>query len=134
MTELELALAELAKAEAELAQAEADLKAAEAEAAKPAKPAKSKRAAKPKRTARPIHHPESDLHHEITGYGGPMPSDVRVRIDQTPVVTRELDPMDRPVDHKYAPHECLYEVDMAAGRTDSDSWKRCKCSNCGQYK
>lgn len=125
MTELEQALADLAKAEAELAKAEAELKAAEAKA--PKRPAKK---TKPKRAERPIHHPESNLRSERYGYGGPMPSDERYRFDMTPVVTKELDPMERPEDYKYVGRECLYLADLEAGRTDSDSWKRCMCANC----
>lgn len=125
MTELEQALAELAAAEAELAKAKREL--AEAEAASKSKP--KRKATNKKRTKRPIHHPESDLHHEVTGYGGPMPSDVRVRPNVIPVVTRELDPTDRPVNDEYVGHECLFEIDGSF-----DSMKRCKCANCGQYK
>jgi hypothetical protein len=48
----------------------------------------------------------------------------------TPVVTKELDPTDRPNVYKYKGRECLLVHDALEGRVDSDSWKICKCANC----
>ena len=50
------------------------------------------------------------------------------------VVTKELDPMSRPFDDKYAPIECLLVFDVKAGFMESDSWKRCKCAACAELR
>jgi hypothetical protein len=93
--ELQLALAEVEKAKAELDAAKADIAAADSNAAK--KPAAKKAVARPKRPAREVH--KSDLTSECYGYGGAQPTSIigARRTDMQPVVTKELNPMDRPV-------------------------------------
>jgi hypothetical protein len=125
--ELDAALAELAAANAELAKANAELAAVKSGAKPPAK----KAAAKPKRTARPVHR--SELRHGCYGTGERFTSG-RVRTDMTPVVTKELDPMDRPNAYEYAGRECLFVYDIKNGNRDSDSWKRCKCAGCAEIR
>lgn len=90
---------ELAKLEAELADAKRELAELNAGVAakKPAK--KAKKPAKPAR--RPIHH--SELRRAIDGFGGPASVGDRVRLNMTPVVTKQYDPADRPVEYKYIP-------------------------------
>jgi hypothetical protein len=126
--ELDQALAELAAANAELAKANAELADAKS---KPTRPAR-KAAAKPKRPAtRPVHR--SDLRTGCYGTGERFTSN-RVRMDMTPVVTKELNPMDRPNAYEYVGHECLFEHDIRNGNRDSDSWKRCKCAGCAEIR
>lgn len=126
--ELKLALAELAAANAEVAAAEADLAAIKAgKKIRPKKPA-----LRPKRVIRPIHR--NKLLHSGCYDGGAAPVSTRIRIDMTPVITKEIDPTDRPNNYEYVGRECLYAHDVAEGRTDSDSWMRCKCASCGEYK
>ena len=124
--ELELALAEVAKATAELAAARDELAAAD-------KPAPRKKVQKPKPVGkRPVHH--SELRAGTAGLGQRFTSDGKVRIDMQRVVTKELDPMSRPFDDKYAPIECLLVFDVKAGFMESDSWKRCKCAACAELR
>lgn len=85
--ELEQALAELAEANARLEAAKAELASAEAEC-------KAVGAKRPRRK-RPVH--QSVLVSECYGYGGPAPVGTRTRPNMIPVVTKELDPTDRPV-------------------------------------
>ena len=135
MNEIERLRAELAAAEKEAGEANAYLAAVRAVDTK-AKAPKAKREPKPKikkRARSRIHHPESELRTSIEGYGGPAPvGSSRRRTSNRPVVTRHVDPTDRPVDNNYEGIECLYVVDYEAGRVDSDSWKRCKCAECGE--
>lgn len=127
--ELDQALAELAAANAELAKANAELEAAKSRAKRPAK----KAAAKPKRPAtRPVH--KSDLRAGCYGTGERFPSDRRLRTNMTPVVTKELNPMDRPNAYEYVGRECLFVYDIKNGNRDSDSWKRCKCAGCAEIR
>ena len=130
--ELDKALAELAAANAELAAANKEL--ADAKSGTPAKRPAHKAAAKPKRTKRPVHHTPG-LQAGCYGTGERFPSDRRLRTDMTPVVTKELNPMERPNDYKYAGRECLFEHDVVEnGNMDSDSWKRCKCAGCAEIR
>jgi hypothetical protein len=130
--ELDQALAELAKANAELAAAKADLADAKTTARKE-RPAAKAAAAKPKRTKRPVH--KSGLQAGCYGTGERFTSDRLLRLDMTPVVTKELNPMERPNDYKYAGRECLFKYDVIEnGNKDSDSWKRCKCAGCAEIR
>ena len=52
----------------------------------------------------------------------------------TPVVTKEIDAMDRQNDPGYAPIECLLIFDVRNGFMDSDSWQRCKCAGCADIR
>jgi len=127
--ELAKALAELAEAEAALAAAQAGVGVAKA-AAPEARPAR--KAAAPKRTTRPVHR--SELRSECSGTGERFPSDTRLRVDMTPVVTKQYDPMDRPNEYKHEGVECLLVFDVKQGFMDSDSWKRCKCLGCVEIR
>lgn len=126
--ELDAALAELAAANAELAAANAELAAAKSGAKRPAK----KAAAKPKRSRRPVHR--SELRAGCSGTGERFTSSGKLRLDMTPVVTKELSPMDRPNAYEYGGRECLFEYDIRNGNMDSDSWKRCKCAGCAEIR
>jgi hypothetical protein len=128
--ELERLLREVEAAKRELDAAKAEL--ADAESAKAPKPAAKKAAAKPKRGKRPMHR--SDLRAGCSGLGQRFTSDGKVRIDMTPVVTKQYDPMTRPNEYKYAGVECLLVFDVKQGFMDSDSWKRCKCLDCAELR
>jgi len=128
--ELEQALAELEAAKAELDAARAEV--AAAESSKATKPAAKKAAGKPKRTKRPVHR--SGLPTGCSGTGERFTGTDKVRIDMTPVVTKELDAMDRPNEYKPKVIECLLVFDVKQGFMDSDSWKRCKCLDCVKLK
>jgi len=129
--ELEQALAELEAAKAELDAARAEV--AAAESSKATKPAAKKAAGKPKRTKRPVHR--SGLPTGCSGTGERFTGTDKVRIDMTPVVTKELNPMERPNDYGYTGRECLFEHDVVEnGNMDSDSWKRCKCAGCAEIR
>lgn len=128
--QLAKALAELAAAEKALAAAQAGV--GEAKAAEP-KERPARKAAAPKRTTkRPVHH--SDLRSECSGTGERFPSEGRMRVDMTPVVTKQYDPMDRPNEYKHEGVECLLVFDVKQGFMDSDSWKRCKCLDCAEIR
>ena len=86
--------AEIAAAEAELAAARAELAAIDA-GKLPKEPKRPKSARRATRT--PVHHPESDLRSKVEGWGGPAPVGDRMRTDMTPVVTKHVNPMNRPV-------------------------------------
>jgi len=129
--ELDAALAELAAANAELAAASKGL--ADAKAGTPAKRPSRKAAAKPKRTTRPVHH-SPGVYSGCYGTGERFTGSDKVRIDMTPVITKELNPMERPDDHTYAGRECLFVYDIKQGNKDSDSWKRCKCAGCAEIR
>lgn len=129
--ELDAALAEVAVAKAELAAARAEV--ADAESGAAPRRGRPKKVQKPKRPEkRPLHR--SDLRRGCYGTGERFPSDSKVRIDMTPVVTKEIDPMDRPNDPGYVAKECLLIFDVKAGFMDSDSWKRCKCAACAEIR
>lgn len=120
--ELDQALADLAAANAELASAKAELKVAET------KYGPSPKTRKPRKVHRPVHSNKL-LRSERHG-GGAQPVGTRVRTNMTPVVTKEIDPTDRPTDAKYAGRECLMVHDVLEGNIQSDSWKRCNCADC----
>jgi hypothetical protein len=128
--ELAQALAEVEAAKRELAAAKDEL--AAAESARPAKPAAKKAAAKPKPRKRPVHH--SGLVAGCSGTGERFTGADKVRINMTPVVTKDADPMARPNEYKYAGVECLLVFDVKQGFKDSDSWKRCKCLGCAEIR
>lgn len=128
--ELDAALAEVAAAKAELAAARAEVADSDAAASKPGR---AKKVQKPKPTARPLVH-KSDLRRGCYGLGQRFTSDGKVRVDMTPVVTKEYDPMSRPVDNSYVGHECLLVFDVRNGFMESDSWKRCKCAACTEIR
>lgn len=125
--ELDQALAELAAANAELAAAKADLA-----AAKKAKTTKRSAPAK-KRTTRPMHHTPG-FYAGCSGTGERFTGSDKVRIDNTPVITKEINPMNRPNDPGYTPRECLFIFDIKNGLSDSDSWRRCKCAACAEIR
>lgn len=59
---------------------------------------------------------------------GMIPASGRVRMDDTPVVTKHLDPTVRPVDDVYEGKECLL---VAGARNGSDLLAiDCKCADC----
>lgn len=124
--ELDQALAELAKAEAELTAAKAELKIAES------KYGPAPKVRNPKKMQRPVHR--NKVLRSGCDYGGSAPVGTRVRTDMTPVVTKELDPTDRPNDYAYAGRECLLVHDVLAGINSSDSWQRCKCASCVEIR
>jgi len=127
--ELDAALAELAAAKAELDAARAEV--ADAESGALPKRATRKAAAKPKRTKRPVHR--SELRAGCSGTGERFTSE-RIRLDMTPVVTKELNPTARPNEYKYEGVECLLVFDITNGFMPSDSWKRCKCLSCVEFR
>ncbi len=128
--ELDLALAELAAAKAELDAAKAEIAAADSTARPKRAPAKA--AARPKRGKRPVHR--SELRAGCSGTGERFTGPDKVRIDMTPVVTKDRDPMTRPNDYEYAGIECLLVFDVKNGFKESDSWKRCKCLGCVEIR
>jgi hypothetical protein len=129
MNEIERLQAELAAVERELADANAAVAAIEAGE----KPAKIRRAPKPKAKAKPkskrtpVHR--NSFKGSVEGYGGPAPvGRSRFRTDNTPVVTKELDPRNRPVDNTYERHECLL---LAAAEAGSNlNGITCRCVDC----
>jgi hypothetical protein len=135
MNEIERLRAELAAAEREVAEANGYLAAVRAGDTK-AKPPKSKPKTKPKtkpKAKKTVHR--SGLSTSIEGYGGPAPVGTsRARTSNRPVITKHFDPRERPGDYTYEGRECLYAFDIKNGMPDSDSWKRCKCVACGEYK
>jgi sRNA-binding protein len=132
--ELQKALADVESARAELAAAKAEIEAAES--GKAPKNAAKKTAAKPKRPTRPAKRPvhQSGLVSGCYGTGERFPSDTRLRLDMTPVVTKQYDPMSRPNEYKHEGVECLLVFDIMNGFKDSDSWKRCKCLDCVELR
>jgi hypothetical protein len=128
--ELERLLAEVEAAKRELAAARAEL--ADAESGKAPKTAAKKTAARPRRGKRPLHR--SEVRAGCSGTGERFTGAEKVRIDMTPVVTKDADPMTRPNDYKYAGVECLLVFDVKQGFKDSDSWKRCKCLDCVELR
>jgi hypothetical protein len=128
--ELERLLAEVEAAKRELDAAKAEL--ADAESAKATKPAVKKAAARPRPRKRSVHH--SELRAGCSGTGERFTGTDKVRIDMTPVVTKDADPMSRPNEYKYAGIECLLVFDVKQGFKDSDSWKRCKCLGCAEIR
>jgi hypothetical protein len=126
MNEIEKLKAELAAVERELADANAAVAAIEAGE----KPAKIRRAPKPK----PKPKPKPAVHRNkfrggIDGYGGPAPVGTsRVRTSNRPVVTKHVDPRERPVDSTYERHECLL---LAAAEAGSNlNGIVCRCVDC----
>jgi hypothetical protein len=128
--ELDKALAKVAKAKAELDTARAAL--ADTDSGAPSKRAARKAAAKPKRTKRPVHR--SELRAGCSGTGERFTGPDKVRIDMTPVVTKELNAMARPNEYGRKSIECLLVFDVKQGFMDSDSWKRCKCLDCVELR
>src|ERR1700746_3990261 len=124
--ELAKALAEVEAAKRELAEARKEV--ADADSCAPTKRAPKKAAAKPKPKERPV--PRSELRSECSGTGNRFPSDGKLRLDMTPVVAKDHDPMARPNEYKNAGIECLLVFDVKQGFMDSDSWKRCTCLDC----
>jgi hypothetical protein len=127
--ELELALAEVEAAKRELATARDEVTASDS-----GKPIRSRKIQRPaKRERRPVHR--SELRSECSGTGERFTSkDGLRRTDMTPVITKELNPMERPNEYKYEGIECLLFHDVMEGNTDSDSWKRCKCPGCVEIR
>ena len=129
MNEIEKLKAELAAVERELADADAAVAAIKAGNAAPKirrapKPAKPKTMQKKKRA---VHR--SALETSIEGYGGPAPVGAsRIRPNNTPVVTRHVDPRERPVDSTYEGRECLLLAAVEAG--SSLTGIRCGCAGC----
>ena len=126
MNEIERLQAELAAVERELADANAAVAAIEAGE----KPAKIRKAPKPKAKAkakRTVHR--AGFRGSIEGYGGPAPvGRSRFRTDNTPVVTKELDPRERPNEYTYERHECLL---LAAAEAGSNlNGITCRCVDC----
>lgn len=124
--ELDQALAELAAANAELAAAQADVA-----AAKKAKAAKRSASVK-KRMTRQVHHTE--LRAGCSGTGERFTGPEKLRVNHTPVVTKHVNPMDRPEAPEYVGLECLFEFDIKNGLIYSDSWQRCKCAGCAEIR
>jgi multidrug efflux pump subunit AcrA (membrane-fusion protein) len=91
--ELELALAEVEALKAELAAAQAEIAADAASRARPKRTAK-KAAASARRGKRPVHR--SELRSGCSGTGERFTGADKMRIDMTPVVAKELNPMNRP--------------------------------------
>jgi hypothetical protein len=128
--ELAAALKAQADAEAELAAARKLLKDAEdALRAAGGNPAKVKARASKASARKDVHHPESGLKAGIWGHGGPAPvGESRIRYSSRPVVTKHLDPTDRPVSDEYKPKECLLMAAVDAGT--SLTGIRCRCAGC----
>jgi hypothetical protein len=124
--ELDQALAELAAANARLAAAKAETAKLRASGI----PVRSGRAKK--RVQRSVHR--NELLHSAQDGGGAQPVGTRVRVNMTPVVTKELDPTDRPNGYAYAGRECLMVHDVLEGNIQSDSWQRCNCVACVEIR
>jgi hypothetical protein len=127
MTEIEKLQAELAAVERELADANAAVAAIEAGE----KPAKIRRAPKPKPKPKPkvketIHRPS--FRGSIEGHGGPAPVGASTRTNFTPVVTKQFDPRERPIEYTYEGRECLLLAAVEAG--SSLTGIRCRCVSC----
>lgn len=122
MTDLEEALAELAAAEARLAAAEAECKKLGVSTSKP------KTSKKTKSRVQKVHHPESGLVSGTWGKTGRAPVGTRVRMDDTPVITKHLDAAQRPEPPKYEGRECLLVASIKDGTSlPADG---CRCARC----
>jgi len=131
--ELQKALADLEKAKAELAAAQAEVRKAEdAESGAPPKRGARKAAARPKRGKRPVHR--TGMPSGCSGTGERFTGSDKVRLEMTPVVTKELDARTRPNEYGRKNIECLLVFDVKQGFMDSDSWKRCKCIACTEIR
>lgn len=129
--ELDQLLQEVAAAKAELAAARAEV--ADADSGAAPKPTARAKVQKPKRPEkRPVHR--SELRAGCSGLGQRFTGTEKVRVDMQPVVMKDVSPIDRPIDYKYEPIECLLVFDVKAGFMESDSWKRCKCAACAEIR